>query len=416
MIKTKNRIIQPGFDVESCRILSEERKNIEDYSACSEIPVLWDKAKNYSVYDNLGNKWIDLTSGIFVANAGHSNPKIKKAIRECLKKDLLYSFCYNNEIRVKFIKKLLSISPSCFNKAIISNSGSEATDTAYKLIKVWGRQFSPHKNRIISFKGAYHGRCLSSCFLSRSKEYSEWAGFENDVTFLDFPERDEDFPRESIGENVAAFVIETYQGWSASFLPIQYMKQLYEYAKEKDVLIVFDEIQSGFYRTGKLYGYMNYGEYLEPDIITLGKGISSSLPMSAVLSRKEIVDMDKGMDYSGTHPGDPICCYAALANLEFLHESVFQRKLKNKIKVFSKIKEIEKYNCVQKVNVFGMVAGIIFSSKEIADRVVYGCINNGVFPVYTYKNSIKLGPPLTISNSAIKEAFGVLETEIKKHE
>ena len=293
MIKTKNRIIQDDFDVEQYRYLTEERKTLEDYSACYEIPLLWEKAKDFSVYDDSGNKWIDMTSGIFVCNSGFSNFKIKKAIRNCLNNDLLFSFVYNTKIRIEFVKYLLSISSKYFNKAILLNSGSEATDTAYKLIKIWSKKNK--KKYILTFNGSYHGRSLGSCLLSKSKEYSEWSGFkDDDVIFIDFPKENDKFDSNMLPQTneIAAFFLESYQGYSAEFYSESYIQDLYNYAKKNNILVVFDEIQSGFYRCGKLYNYMFY-KGIEPDIICLGKGISSSLPLAAVLSRADIIDIDE---------------------------------------------------------------------------------------------------------------------------
>jgi 4-aminobutyrate aminotransferase / (S)-3-amino-2-methylpropionate transaminase / 5-aminovalerate transaminase len=415
MIKTKNRLIQENFDVEQYRDLTEKRKLIEDFSACYEIPLLWDKAKNFSIFDNLGNKWIDMTSGIFVANAGHANSWIKKAIQKCLKKDLLYSFCYNTEIRIEFIEYLLSISPSYFNKVVLMNSGSESVDVAYRLIKTWGKKRNKHT--IISFGDSYHGRGLAGSLLSRNKKYSEWSGVEDKIYFLRGEKTFEEEIKSILNpETIAAFFIEAYRGWDVSFLSEKYMEDLVFYAKKNNILICIDEIQSGFYRVGKLYSYMRYGEYLRPDIICLGKGISSSLPLAAVLSNSDIIDIDKTMDLSGTHPGDPICLYAALANLKFLQEKDFQQNLEKKIELFKDVKKLEKYSIVEKVNVDGLVAAVVFHKKENADKVIYECINNGVLPVYTNRNSMKIGPPLTISITAIKEAFSVFEEVIIKYE
>jgi acetylornithine/succinyldiaminopimelate/putrescine aminotransferase len=415
MIKTKNRIIQDDFDIEKYRHLTEERKQLEDFSACNEIPLLWEKAKNYSVYDDSGNKFIDMTSGIFVANAGHSNSLIKKAIRNCLKDDLLFSFNYNTKIRIEFIKYLLSISPKYFNKVILMNSGSEATDTAYKLIKMWAKKNK--KKYILTFRGSYHGRSLGSCLLSKGKEYSEWSGVkDDDVIFIDFPKENDKFESNMLPQanEIAAVFLEGYQGWSAEFYSKSYIQDLYKYAKKNNILIVFDCVQSGIYRTGKLYNYMHY-EGVIPDIICVAKGISSSLPLAAVISRSDIIDIERDMDYSGTHSGNCLCLYAALANLKFLQDINFQEKLKKRIEVFVEIKKLEKYEIVRKVNVVGMVCGILFDTEEVATKIVYKCIENGILPVWTGKSSIKLGPPLIIPISAIKEAIDVIKKIIKEY-
>ena len=199
--------------------------------------------------------------------------------------------------------------------------------------------------------------------------------------------------------------------------PPEYIKRLYSFARKNEILVCFDEVQAGFYRMGELFGFMTYGDFIEPDLIALGKGISSSLPMAAVLGKSEIIDVDLNANLSGTHAGNALCCAASLANLQFLTDDTFQLELKQKISYFeTRSKKLLKFKSVTKVNDRGMVAGIIFDSTEKANQVVEHCILNGVLPVCTFRESIKLGPPLTISIEAINEAFDVIEASITKVE
>ena len=195
--------------------------------------------------------------------------------------------------------------------------------------------------------------------------------------------------------------------------PSQYIKDLYNFARQNGALVCFDEVQAGFYRMGQLFGFMTYGDFIEPDLISLGKGISSSLPMSAVLGRSEIIDIDLSANLSGTHAGNALGSAACLANLEVLTDSAFQEKLKKKITHFeARCEKLLELDTVVKNNYRGMVAGVILENTEIADSVVNKCIMNGVLPVRTGRESIKLGPPLTISVEAIEEAFDVIESAI----
>ena len=184
-------------------------------------------------------------------------------------------------------------------------------------------------------------------------------------------------------------------------------------SKKHNILLCFDEIQAGFYRMGPLYGYMTYGDY-QPDIICCGKGITSSLPLSALISTKEIIDLDPTANLSSTHAGNTLCCAAGLANLEFLTASSFQKKLKEKIKYFeNRCNDLIKYSIVNKVNARGMVAGIILENKNQTSNIVENCIKKGILIMDTKRESIKLGPPLTITIDALKEVFNVLEKEIQ---
>ena len=138
------------------------------------------------MYDKKGNKWIDFSSGIFVTNAGHSNPKIKKAIKKQLNNNLLFSYQYYTNIRKNFVRKLLSISPPHLEKVVLLNSGSEATDAAYRLIKLWAKK--NNKKYIVSFNGSYHGRVLGSDLICGKKDSTSWSNvIDDDIVFLDFP-------------------------------------------------------------------------------------------------------------------------------------------------------------------------------------------------------------------------------------
>lgn len=199
--------------------------------------------------------------------------------------------------------------------------------------------------------------------------------------------------------------------------PQKYIQDLYRFARENNSLVCFDEVQSGFYRMGTLYGYMTYGENIKPDLICLGKGISSSLPVGAVLSSGELIDIDLNANLSSTHGGNALCCAAALANLEFLTSDEFQSDFQERCAVFEKrSNDLLQYASVTGVNTRGMVTGLIFEGPAAATSVVKGCIANGVLPVYTSRESIKLGPPLTITSDAIEEAFDVIESCIASYE
>jgi len=411
MVHTENRIIKDSFTLSRGDIGVSKKKN-EPKSLGEQVPVVWHTAKDFNVYDEDGNKWIDMTSGIFVANAGHANDKIKQAIKDQLDANLLFAYQYETRVRDNFVKKLLDVMPAHLDKVALLNTGSEATDACYRLIKGWARK--NNKRYIVCFNGSYHGRVLGSALMCGSKKESEWSNVvDDDIVFLDFPYNEDDKFDPSLlppKEEIAAFFLETYQGWGACMYPVEYVRDLYKFARNNGALICFDEIQSGFYRMGELFGYMTYGDFLEPDLVATGKGISSCLPMSAVLGRADIIDVDMDANLSGTHAGNALCCAASLANLEFLTEEEFQKELKQKVEYFEKRARILlEYDSISKVNCKGMVAGIIFDSTGVANKVVEYCLLNGVLPVCTFRESIKLGPPLTITIDAIAEVFDVIE-------
>jgi 4-aminobutyrate aminotransferase-like enzyme len=211
-------------------------------------------------------------------------------------------------------------------------------------------------------------------------------------------------------DQIAAFFLETYQGWAAWMYPPQYIQAVYKFARDSGALVCFDEVQAGFYRMGEMYGYMTYGENIKPDLICLGKGISSSLPMAAVLGTEEVIDVDLDANLSGTHAGNALGSAACLANLEVLTDEEFQKDLKQRVGAFEERSwKLLKYDCITAINARGMVVGIVFDTTERTNKIVFDCIERGVLPVCTFRESIKLGPPLTIPADAIHEAFDVIE-------
>ena len=199
--------------------------------------------------------------------------------------------------------------------------------------------------------------------------------------------------------------------------PEEYIRDLYSFARENGILVCFDEIQAGFYRMGTLYGYMSYGDYIKPDLICLAKGLSSSLPMSALLGTKELIDIHKKAVVGGTHAGNALCCAASLANINLLTSQRFQNHLTDKIPLFETLfNDLLKSPLIADINCRGMVSGVLFYDEKTATSVAKRCIQNGILPVYTGRNSIKFGPPLTITKDAIIEAVSVLETCLEQEQ
>ncbi len=413
-IKTKNRLMTKRPDISGNRLFSATAA-MEPRATLQTIQLPWKKASGFSVYDFSGNKYIDMTSGIFVANAGHANKAIKTAIKKTLDSDLLFSYNYPTEVKRDFLKKLLAVSPRHFNCAMLLMSGSETVDAAYKLMKNWGNKHG--RKYIITFKGSYHGRGLSNDLISGSSAKAGWSGVKDkNVVFLDFPySPDARFDPEKLPppEQIAGFMLETFQGWGAWFYPKKYLGDLCAFARKAGALVCFDEMQSGFYRLGAIYGYLTYSPSIKPDILCLGKGISSSLPLAAVLTRKVIADVDPKADLHGTQSGNPLCCAASLANLKFLSSPRIQAHLRKVIPVWEKeTAALAGLPGVKLVNTRGLIAGIIFEDAKTATAAVKRCIYDGVLPVCTNRNSIKLAPPLCITADAIKEAIEVLRAAI----
>jgi len=387
--------------------IQEKLKELEPKSMHSMLPVEWKCAKNDIVTDMKGKKYIDFTSTIFVMNVGHANKKVRVAIKKALDKQLLHSYTYPHKLRLQFLKKLIEITPPFCEKAFLLSSGTEATETAVRLMRM-----KTGRKKIISFKGAMHGRTMCADLMKGTGFYEH-----EDFLNLPFPTENSNFFGEMKKLNVepslvAGFMIETYQGWSAKFLPKNYVQDLCAYAHAIGACVTFDDIQAGFWRTGKLFGYQHY--QVTPDLVCIGKAIGGGLPLSSVLGRKEIMDIPEVGDMSSTHSANPLCCASGLAVLNEL-EKLDKRELKNKefIFIFNITEIFHTYReHITEINVKGLVAGIVFKDKELASKVCHSCMESGLLVVHTGIESIKLAPPLTITEYHLKKGLEILKREI----
>ncbi|TSC74952.1 MAG: Aminotransferase class-III [Parcubacteria group bacterium Gr01-1014_44] len=424
---------------ETVKIIHEAEKYGLDLMS-GQLPVAWDKAIDFNVFDKSGNKWIDFTSGIFLANAGHANPQIKKAIDSQLKADLLHAYNYPTEIKTRFLKKLISLSPKSCHKALLFATGAETTEASILMMRTHGQLKNKNKIGIISFRGSMHGATMGARMLQGNQKILDIYGFSDPNIFhLPFP-----YPWEAKSKNfdwtarfkndlkelekrgmkvknLCGFMVESFQGWGALFYPQTYIKELAKFAEKNKILLAFDEIQSGCGRTGKMFAFEHYG--VTPDLICLGKGLSSSLPLSAVVSRGEIIDLAEVADCAhSTHSGNPLSCAAGLANLEELQSKNLIKESERKGKILlAGLNELKNKFPDRISYVFGkgLLAAVLFKDPktgepegEFPSRVCERAMQKGLLLVHTGRESIKIAPPLTIPNDALKEGVKVLEESI----
>ncbi|WP_294961209.1 aspartate aminotransferase family protein [Sulfurimonas sp.] len=431
-IETKHRkVCSPIPHPDSIEIMNDLRLYETD-SMHDQLPILWDSAKDYQIFDGYGNCFIDLTSTIFVANIGHSHPRVVEAIENSCKKNLLNNYYYPSLERRDFVKKLIEVTPKQLDKCILYTTGSETTEAAFKTMRQNGRKIDNDKIVILSFDGSFHGKTTGSQQLGGKEGGKEWiVNQDKDIYHLPFPT--EWYVKDSLldaGElflrdlktleenglnlkNIAGIIMESYQGWGALFYPQSYIDAMVIWAKENKTLITVDEVQAGFGRTGKLFGFQHYN--MEPDIVCMGKAISSSLPLSAIIGRANILNIDPSMN--STHGGNPLACSASLASLNVLIDEklVEQSKVKGKMlekKLLSFQKEFPEI--ISYISCKGLVAAVFFVKLgtneldiELVDSLIYRAMLKGVNSVRTLSGTIKLGPPLSIPMDALSEAIDV---------
>lgn len=440
-VETRHRrIVTPIPAPESIPIL-RELDHCEPGSLHHELPLVWDRAEGYQVFDAYGNCWVDFTSGICVANAGHAHPKIRRAVAQQLDRRLLHSYAFPSQIRAQLVRKLIEISPPSLEKAFLLSTGAEATECTLKLTRMYGHRLAPEKIAIVSFDGAFHGRTLGAQMMGGNPTAKEWiVHLDPDIYQIPFPfcQRcpwgKEDWGQcgewcfqkglEQLGKQgvelnrIAGFMVESYQAWGAMFYPDDYIQALCVWADTHQALVTFDEVQSGFGRTGRLFALQHYG--VEPDLVCYGKGISSSLPLSAVLGRAEILDI--ATDLSTTHSGNPVCCAAALANIEVIEEEKLVEKANKTGAILrAHLNKIQQHHPARVYCILGR--GLLYAihlvhpvtkepDVELTDCILEKAMQKGLLLVRTGRGTLKIGPPLSIPEEAVIEGTAVLQEAI----
>ena len=434
-VKTKLRTIQTALPAPESIPVLESLLVTEPIAMTGQPPTLWDHAEGFQVYDRWGNCWIDWSSGVLVTNAGHSHPAIIRAIVEQAQSKLLTNYAFPTELRARLTKRLSDLMPEPMKKIFLLTVGSETVECAIKLCRAHGAQKGGRaKNVIVSYEKAFHGRTMGSQQAGGIPVLKDWIvnldpgfiqvpfpdGFRTtDTSFAGFERALAEQGVEP--ERVAGVILETYQGGSASFAPVEYMQQMRAWCTKHGVLLVCDEVQAGFGRTGTLWGFTHYG--IVPDLTTWGKGVSSSLPLAFIAGPPAILDMFPAGSMSSTHTGSPICCAAALANIDvILGENLAERARVMGDRLQGHLLALQaRYPAhIGSVSGKGLVAGLhcvkpggIEPDGDLAFEVVKRCWEKGVLmfnPVGFGGATVKICPPLVITEEAIDESCAVLES------
>ena len=400
---------------------------------CYQPPIIWDKADGYQVSDACGNKWIDFSSTAVATNTGHGHPAIRQALQEHAATELLAQFSFASDIRIRLAERLLELAPPGCEKVYFWTVGSEAIEAAFRLARESGMQRSPEKYRILTHVGDYHGWTLGAHQVSGTQAAKPWLKTaDTAIHHLPFPyspdnsetdwraflERNlQSLAEEGVGpETVAAVFIETLQGWGALPLPVEYVQALREWADEHDVLLIFDEVQTGFGRTGKWFAHEHYG--VRADMICLGKGVTSTLPLAALLGPADILDLLPPAEITTTHAAHPLSCAAALANLKVLEDEdlIAEAARKGDI-VEAELRALQSRFPDHIANIcgLGLVRGIHITNpatgemdRALARDWTWEAVKRGVMLFQVNRPTIKVCPPLTIPDDALVEGVQVL--------
>ena len=438
-VETKYRrvvtALPPPGSLETLEVL----RRLEPVSMRGMPPVVWERAEDIQVFDRWGNMWLDFSSGVLVTNAGHGMPEVRQAIIDQVNSGLLYNYVFPSEERAQLVEFLISLAPPGIDKAYLLTTGSEATENAIKLARAHGIKVGGKKKiGIISGERGFHGRTLGAQQAGGMAGQKDWIVNEDPaIVQVPFPDgywtEDTGFDlfTRSLEEKgmdpdaVAGVMFETYQGVGPDFAPVQYIQSLKAWCEKHGALLIFDEVQAGFGRTGKMWGFEHYG--VIPDLICMGKGISSSLPLSGVMGRAEVMDQFSPGSMTTTHTGSPVCCAAALAGLKrIVDHGLVENAARLEPVLWHGLREIgERHpefvgHCAAR----GLVGGLQMIEKgrkapntDLAFDVIERCFHKGLLffaPVGAWGQTVKVNPPLTISREALEEGLNVLSESVSE--
>jgi len=379
----------------------------------TDFPLLleFERAAGVYMYDSQGRAYIDLIAGIGVSNLGHSHPKVIAAVKNQVDK-YMHLMVYGEYVQtpqVRFAEKLLSLLPANLQSVYFTNSGAEAVEGALKLAKRFtGRA------QIIAFKNAYHGSTQGALSVMGNEEFKQaYRPLLPGISFIKFNDLSD---LDQITTQTAAVIVETVQGEAGVRVPdAAYMQALRQHCSDTGTLLILDEIQAAFGRTGRLFAFEHFG--IEPDILLLAKAMGGGMPLGAFISSHQVMDALKENPILGhitTFGGHPVCCAAGLAALEALLNENLIAKVDEKEKLFRKLLV---HPAIRQIRGKGLMLAIEFDSFELNKKIIDRCIANGVIVDWFLhcSNSMRIAPPLIITAEEIESACGVILEAIQNY-
>jgi 4-aminobutyrate aminotransferase/(S)-3-amino-2-methylpropionate transaminase len=433
LVRTAHRRIVTQLPVPESLPIFERLERAEPSSMQGQPPLVIDRAEGCHVHDRWGNMWLDWSSGVLISNIGNSNPVIIEALRGMLDRPLLATYVFAHEARAELAELLVAHAPAPGYKAFLLSTGSEATENCIKLARTWGLEKNgPEKRVVVGFQNAFHGRTMGAQLAGGNLSQKKWIGAgESGFVQVPFPDgyKNPDTRFELFVETLAkagvrpsqvcAVISESFQGVGPDFFPAEYAKSLEQWCRQNGALLMLDEVQAGFGRTGKWFAFEHYG--IIPDLIACGKGISSSLPLSAVIGRAEVMELYPPGSMTSTHSGSPLPVAAAVANIRELEQGPYLQNAQRLDPVLREgLAAIQRRHprragCVQSR---GLVAGIqmVAPGTRSPDPAAALAVNEACFrkgllmfaPVGVAGECIKIAPALDIPREALEEGIQTL--------
>ena len=389
-----------------CSMLTQRQLFLQHNAQTSPEPLMLEfvKAKGIYIYDAAGKKHIDLIAGIGVSNIGHCHPAVVKAIQEQAE-TYMHLMVYGEYVQtpqVNFAKALADILPESLSCTYFLNSGTEAVEGAMKLAK----RYTGRKG-FIACKNAYHGSTQGAESLMESDFYSSGYGpFLPNVGFITHNNISD---LDKITTDIAAVFIEPIQGEAGiKVADLAYMQALRAKCTETETLLIFDEIQSGFGRSGKMFAFEHYN--IIPDVLLLAKGIGGGMPIGAFISSLEIMAVlshNPILGHMTTFGGHPVCCAAGLATLTTLVDNNIVDEVEEKGQLF---KQLLNHPAIKEIRGKGLMLAVEFENFEVNKKIIDACILDGILTDWFLhcSNSMRIAPPLIITKEEIEEACRII--------
>jgi len=372
-------------------------------------PMVLERGEGARVWDVDGKEYLDFTSGWAVNNAGHCNEAVADAIAEQARTLVQTSNQFYTIPQLKLAEIL--VENSCLDKIFICNSGAEANEGAIKLAKKYGKKSKDGAYEIITALNSFHGRTMMNVSATGQPHYQEL--FEPIPTgFTHVPYNDLAAIKNATNDNTVAVMIEPVQGEGGVNIPsVEYLRGVREWCDDNNMLLIFDEVQTGLGRLGTLFGYESFG--VEPDIMSLAKGLGGGVPIGAFLAKDSACAFDPG-DHGSTFGGNPLTCAAAHASTKYLIDNnVAENSAKMGEYLGEGLKRLQSdYEFITDVRGMGLIWAVEFDS-ELTPEVIPACNEAGILMNPMRPNAIRLMPVLTITKEEIDEALARLNEGLK---
>ena len=373
------------------------------------FPINIAAGKAAKVWDTSGKEYIDCMGGYGVALVGHSNDKIIKAIKDQAEKIIACHMSVYNDTRLNFLEKLAGIAPEGLSKTFFSNSGAEAVEAALK----FSRKYTG-KTGIIAMSGAYHGKTFGALSVTYNEKYRKsFMPLLENIKFV--PYNDPNKLEETIDNNTGTIILEPIQGETGIIVPRDgLLQEIRRICNQYNLVLIFDEIQTGLGRTGRMWAGENWNTV--PDIMCIAKGIAGGVPMGLTLAKPEIMQVMTIGDHSSTFAGNPLACAAAAATLDVISED---KLIDNALITGKYFKEGllalgDKHKIIREVRGLGMMLAVELRF-DIKDLLFEG-IKNGLLMLYSGRNIIRLLPPLVMDEKIVSETLKIMDQLLTEEE